>query len=284
MAAQLNTPLLDLNSNDDMDLLAANNIYLTSDDNVNPYENLNIHSKFYDISSFSSSFCNSTSSIFLNINIQSLTSKIDNLKEIICSFANHNINIPVIALQEIWQIPFPEALSIPGYKLVFKQRSIGRGGGGFFLHQNIPHKILPNLSPFVDKTFESPSLEIIHDNEKKIISNIHRPPSPLPGITPSDQITSFIDKLDSLASDLSTLNLPTFVFSDSNLNLLNISTNHFSELYMQTQYSNGLLQTILKSTRFCNATHSLIDHISTNIDFNSLSTGVIVSDLSDPFY
>ncbi len=94
-----------------MDLLAANNIYLTSDDNVNPYENLNIHSKFYDIPSFSSSFCNSTSSIFLNINIQSLASKIDNLKEIIRSLANHNINIPVIALQE-----FGKSLSLKHFQ------------------------------------------------------------------------------------------------------------------------------------------------------------------------
>lgn len=139
MATHTSNALLDLNSNRNLDFLQSNLNYLSADDNVNPYENLNISSLFYDLTSFTTSFRNTASSIFLNINVQSLASKIDNLRDIILSLANHNINIPVIALQEIWQIPSPDIFSIPGYKLVYKQRSLGRGGGcRFFPLQQHP--------------------------------------------------------------------------------------------------------------------------------------------------
>jgi hypothetical protein len=276
-----NDALLDLNDNPSLDLLTSHNAYFTADENINPYENLNIISSFYDIPSFSSSFQKSKSPIFLNINIQSLPSKFENLKQLIISLCLKNIPIPIIALQENWQIPSPEAVTIPGYKFIFKQRSRGRGGGvGFYLLQSIPHKILNDLSPFAEKSFESISLEITLNNKKTILTNIYRPPIPLPGISPSDSISGFIDNIDKLSSDLSSLNQPTFIFSDSNINLHCTSSNHLTELYFQSIYSNGFLQTILKSTRIHAENHSLIDHISTNISFTNLQTGVIVSDIT----
>jgi hypothetical protein len=58
-----NDALLDLNDNPSLDLLASHNAYFTADDNVNPYENLNITSSYYGIPSFSSSFQKSKSPI-----------------------------------------------------------------------------------------------------------------------------------------------------------------------------------------------------------------------------
>ncbi len=72
---------------------------------------------------------NTNSPIFLNINIQSLTSKYDNLRQIVLSFINNKINVPVIAVQEIWQLPHPETVNIPGYKFTFKQRKKKRREG-----------------------------------------------------------------------------------------------------------------------------------------------------------
>jgi exonuclease III len=284
MTLTVNNMLLDLNANPELDFLLSHNTYLSADENVNPYENLTITSQYHDTSSFLHSFSSNKSPIFLNINIQSLNSKFENLKQLILSFQTKNVLVPVIALQEIWQIPYPELVSIPGYKFIHKQRSKGRGGGvGFFLSQNIHYKILHDLSPFIEKSFESLSIEITLNNKRMVLTNIYRPPIPLPGLSASEHITNFIDNLDNLASELSSLNKPSFILSDTNINLHNTSTNHLTELYSQSLYSNGFIQTILKSTRIQTDSHSLIDHICTNIPFTDLNTGIIVSDLSDHF-
>jgi hypothetical protein len=154
---------------------------------------------------------------------------------------------------------------------------------GFYLSQSIPHKILPDLSLFIEKSFESLTLEIILNSKKLILSNIYRPPTPPHNTPSSEHITNFIDLFDSLSADLSSLNLPSFILSDSNLNLHNTSSDQHIELYTQSLSSNGFLQTILKSTRIHSDNHSLIDHISTNIDFTRINSGIIVGDLSDHF-
>jgi hypothetical protein len=284
MADNNENVLLELNSNINLDLLSSLNRYFTTEDNINPYEITTINSKFHDPDSFALSYSNTTSPIFLNINIQSLPSKYENLKHTILSLANNNISVPVIAVQEIWQIPYPDSINIPGYKFIYKQRKVNRGGGvGFYISQDIPTKNLPDLSPFIEKCFETLTIEITLNGKKHILSNIYRSPSPLNNTTPLEQLSDFIDRIDNLSSELSNLNSPTFIFSDSNLNLHNLPVNHSTEQYFISLHSNGFIQTVLKSTRIIGDSHSLIDHISTNIDFDSLNTGVIISDLSDHF-
>jgi hypothetical protein len=139
MAAIIDNSLLDLNSNPNFDFLQSQNAYLTADDNLNPYKNIEVNSHYYDVSYFTATFNNSTLPIILNINIQSLTSKIDNLKALISTFHTKQTYIPVISLQEVWQIPFPEVISLPGYNFIHKQRSSGRGGEWVSTSHNPSH-------------------------------------------------------------------------------------------------------------------------------------------------
>ncbi len=101
MAADNESVLLELNTNINLDLLLSHNLYFTAEENINPYEIINIDSKFHDPDSFSSFYRNTTSPIFLNLNVQSLPSKYENIKQTLLSFTNKNIHIPVIAVQEI---------------------------------------------------------------------------------------------------------------------------------------------------------------------------------------
>ncbi len=66
--------------------------------------------------------------------MQSLTSKYENPKLAVLSFINNNIYIPIIAVQEIWQIPQPDSVNIPGSKFAYKQRKKNKGGGRRILH------------------------------------------------------------------------------------------------------------------------------------------------------
>ncbi len=86
--------------------------------------------KIYDIDSLSNAEFISNNSIFLSINIQSLQSKYDQLLFELNQMESKGINVDILALQEVWDIRYPDLLSIPGFKpLIFKKRHGMRGGG-----------------------------------------------------------------------------------------------------------------------------------------------------------
>ena len=124
-------------------------------------------------------FIRSNRPLFLNINIQSLNSKYEKLKNCILSLTNNNIQIDLIALQETWSIKHPQLLDIPGFQqLVYKNRSRGRGGGvGFYIRNGLTYSVNNELSVFVDKVVESLTLDItfIHNNAMKqcTVTNIY---------------------------------------------------------------------------------------------------------------
>ena len=109
---------------------AYNRMYLDVNDiNNDPYSDLIIDSKFYDMLSLPSIVNDNASPILLSINIQSLMSKYDELRSFIIEMSCKKIQIDVIAVQEVWEVREPEILSIPGFQnFVYKTRTNMRGG------------------------------------------------------------------------------------------------------------------------------------------------------------
>ena len=104
-------------------------------DDINQYTDLTVDSAFHDTNSIISKFSNSNRPLFLNINIQSLQSKHEKLKNFILTLVNKNVQVDLIALQETWTIKHPQLLDIPGFQpLIFTNRKRGRGGGGRILY------------------------------------------------------------------------------------------------------------------------------------------------------
>jgi hypothetical protein len=98
------------------------------------YDSTVIDSNFYDVDSFTSKFTNSKQPIFLSVNIQSINAKHEILKELMCTLQNKKIPIEILALQETWAVRYVNLLDIPGFeRLIFKNRSVGRGGGSWIL-------------------------------------------------------------------------------------------------------------------------------------------------------
>jgi hypothetical protein len=162
----------DLNSMENYDFF-YNKPLLTDPDNPNPYDSIPNKCKFFVFSSFTSPLPNPSEPIFLSTNIQCLQSKFESLKHYILSLTSKNIPITVIALQEIWQISEHANLTFPGFKLLHATGKNAKGGGvGFFIKNEIPYKMLPELSPFEDRTFETLSIEI-SINKKTANSNQH---------------------------------------------------------------------------------------------------------------
>ena len=93
-----------------------------------PFIDLTVDSAFYDLESFVNKFSKSDKPILLNWSAQSLTSKYDKLKEFVMNLTKINIQIDIIALQETWQIRYPDIITIPGFQKLIYSIKIGTLG------------------------------------------------------------------------------------------------------------------------------------------------------------
>ena len=188
-------------------------------------------------------------------------------------------NITLIALQETWNIPNLNLVNIPNFNLIFKKRAKFRGGGvGFYLKQGISWKIQEHLSTFKEKIFECLTLEINLNNKKILVSSVYRSPS-----VNTEHIDEFFTEFDHLMSEMSLLNHDSFIFTDSNINLLKLNNAPTANNLIENAMQYGFIQTIGKATRIFNDKISLIDHIFTNTKQFTITSGTIVNDISDHF-
>jgi hypothetical protein len=134
-----------LNLNQDLDFFTMyNREHRDPEIDDDPYFGINVSSKYYDIHSLSSSIHVKKSPVYISINIQSLQSKYEQFLQEINELEQKGIEIEVIALQEIWDMKYPELFPLPGYKpLICKTRVGMRGGGvGFYIKNHINYQLL----------------------------------------------------------------------------------------------------------------------------------------------
>ena len=126
-----NIYLGNLNSKNDLDNSKFLNQFIIDDENYfNIFNGILLNSKYFDIKSFSVKCRSENKPVVISLNIQSLQSKLNDLIAFLSNLNSKNIIIDVIALQETWAVPYPEAFSIPGYqKIVLNCREMTRGGG-----------------------------------------------------------------------------------------------------------------------------------------------------------
>ncbi len=138
-----NNVLLDgLNSDPQLDACQILNSYIHDDENISHFFQTRLDSSYFDLNSFSNSYKNSSEPIALSLNVQSLNSKYNGLKDLVAGLQRSNIPIDIIILQETWEIKFPDLLSIPGYQsVVYRTREGMRGGGvGIYVKNGLSFK------------------------------------------------------------------------------------------------------------------------------------------------
>jgi hypothetical protein len=160
-----------------------------------------------------------------------------------------------------------------------------RGGGiGFFIKNNLNAQIIDVLSPFENKIIEALSIKISYpDNKQVIISSIYRSNGVIPNVLPSQQMERFVSKFSNLLTEIQNLKLESYIFIDSNIDLLKLNE-HVSANYLNLILEKGFLQATAKATRIQNASKSLIDQILFNKNCDSLVSGTLISDVSDHFF
>ena len=100
----------------------------------------------------------------------------------------------------------------------------------------------------------------------------------------SQQMYDFLQIFANHAESLSNRNLPTYILSDSNIDLLKLSHNENSKDFLDICSCYGFLPLISKATRFQGLNCSAIDHIFTNKAQANYTSGVITDQLSDHMY
>jgi exonuclease III len=212
-------------------------------------------------------------------------SKYDELRAFVSELYSKKIPIDVIAIQEVWEIRQPELLPIPGFQtLIFKSRKNMRGGGvGFYVREGLNCKIVENFSPFEQKIFEAITIQISYPNKSVLLTSAYRSNGLLPNLTAAQQMERFQFNFGELLSKLNSSRLTSYVFIDSNVDLLNMNSEETFN-YLNNVLSNGFIQQIMKATRFQNQSKTLLDHILTTSRSNRIFSGTIVSDVSDHFF
>jgi hypothetical protein len=279
-----------MNNNAELDFKSIIQRQPNFDPDSNVYDSVNINSKFYDVDLFIDKYKHARCPVFLNVNIQSLNAKHSKLKELIERFNQNKITIDVLTLQEIWYIKHPTLLELPGYQsIVYKNRSSGKGGGiGFYVRNGLSFKIIePPFRHYINQIFESLTLEITessnNNHRQYVITNIYRSPTLVRGYTVTEQYDEFFEKFEQQLMFLNSLKKSSYVFLDSNINLLNVGNNNFVASYLDIICNNGFVLTNFKATRMYNNSNSLIDHMLCNDKSTSLNSGSIIDDLSDHF-
>ena len=123
------------------------------DFDFSPYDNLDLNCKYYDEISFLEHSKNTKGLSLLNLNVQSLAAKFENLNSFLIGLSN-NFTFDIICLQEIWQIGNEDLFQIDGYHpMIYKCRKNRVQGGGvaIFIRDTLTFTVLNALSIFMTR-------------------------------------------------------------------------------------------------------------------------------------
>ena len=216
--------------------------------------------------------------LFMSLNLQSLPAKWNQLLNFFDFLNNSTINPDFFAFQECWKIS-KDFFDIPGYNLFHKCREERNGGGvGFFVKKEYFCKVIENSRFYVENIFEAIALQVEIPNVKScIVVSLYRPPA-------AENMNTFFESLIYLFETLNEFKIPVYLFTDSNINFMNIGDNINSNILFDHSIGNGYFQLISKCTRIAGNSRTLIDQIFTSHDVSNISkSGVIIDSMSDHF-
>jgi hypothetical protein len=255
--------------------------FIISDDIDSPYNNSIFNCNYVDHLSICSSYLNNNVNI-MSLNVQSLSAKFSELKDLLNHFSTNNFLPEIILLQEIWQITDPNIFQLDHYQpLISKCRSINRGGGvGIYVKNGINFNF-NNNSVFLENVLESVLIDVSLGNRKFTVGSLYRCIGKHPTLSARDQFSTFNDLLANMLDNLSSSEL--ILGGDINLDVLKIKSCRNTETYVNNLFTNGCLQIICKPTRCNDTSATCIDHFITNVQQQSFNTRILLNRISDHF-
>jgi len=258
--------------------------FLDIQNNDSPYHNSKIACNYVDTDQLKHSLSNRNGkTVLMSFNIQSINAKFSDFKELILELMEGANHPDVICLQEIWHIADPNYFNLPGYQdIIFRKRNKKQGEGvAIYLKNGIPYKTLE--SPFLEQVYETLFLEICLNNKKINIGSVYRSNTVPTFMSHIEHMSTFMEGISSSLSLLNTQSHEIIVCGDFNLDVLKCNTNNFVADYINTLYSNGILQIVTKPTRFTGNLATCLDHILVNPSTDSFETLILTTLISDHF-
>ena len=115
----------------------------------------------------------------LQLNARGLTSKITNLENMLHLMSDKGLVIDIITVCEtFFHKGMENMINLKGYAKVCNSRQISKGGGvAIFVRDGIRFNERIELSTFLEKRFETITIELCDKKDPVIISSIYRPPN-----------------------------------------------------------------------------------------------------------
>ena len=216
---------------------------------------------------------NQTSFSILHNNVRSLRRNLENLQVHLLNELDYRFSVIGITETKITNsagIDFNP--QIPNYQFEQVPTPLSCGGVGMYVNTSLNYTVLEKTS---NEAFQALWIELEFLKDKNVICGViyrqHNSP---------EQFQTYFDMT---LERLSSTNKPIYVMGDFNIDLLKSETCDFSHNFLLSMQSYSFSPVIDKPTRVHNNSATLIDNILANrIDFK-LSSGNIVSDISDHY-
>jgi len=206
-------------------------------------------------------------------NVRSLKRNFENLQTHLLNELGYPFNI--IGITEIRITENDQSddhPSIPGYSFEFTPTPLAAGGVGMFVDENVKYRVIEKIS---SRAFQALLVELQFELKSNIICGViyrqHNSPE------------SFQTYFDETLEKLSTSGKPIYVMGDFNINLLNAETCNFTKDFLLSLQSFSFIPTIDKPTRVNSNSATLIDNIFVNQIGREITSGNIISDISDHY-
>ena len=243
-------------------------------DTINPLlENCN----YYDIPSLESLSDKRYKLKVLHLNIRSLPSNYNELKNLITSLQQHKHEIDIILLCETFLTEKnKKCYPLEGYAFTQLNRSTRSGGGVcIYVKNQLKFSLRNDLSIFDEYNFESIFIELECEKGKNIIiGEMYR--------NPSSDFNNFKTNYEKIIDQVSSEKKDIIIGTDQNLNYLKINQHSQTSEFLDINLSNGILPVITKPTRITHDKATLIDNIYIDLkDSHHSLAGIILNDMSD---
>ena len=242
------------------------------DPDMNFYNDVNLNCKYFTEDQFNVEFKTVNNLSIIHFNARSLKANFNLIRSYINTL---NVRFDVIAISESWIESSTDVseFHLNNYEIIHTDRQNKRGGGVLlYVSKTLNFKKLDKYSVQLDDVMESVTIEIDIANSKNIIlSCVYR--------SPGSKLEQFIDYIEQFLKSVKS-NKTIYLCGDFNVDLLK-QTHVYTDLFLETLYSYGMLPIITKPTRITSTTATLIDNIFTNNCFQTHYGGLLCTDISD---
>ena len=211
----------------------------------------------------------------MHLNIQSLSSKFDDLK-ILLECMNENNKKPdfILLCETFLTVRNENMFKINGYNFVCRNRSKPRGGVALYIKASIHFSERTDLNMNIEGEFESIFIEAKSNNHIFIVGEIYRTPGTNTHMS-IERYKQTLDKLDLESCDI-------YLGTDQNFDYTKMNINKSTAELFETFYSRGYLPTITKPTRITKNTATIIDNIYIKCKKpHNIISGIINCQISD---